>query len=261
MISAITTGYRKGIATIIDANVITLLTAFILFGLATAGVKGFAFTLGVGTIVSLLTAVVFTRAVLGLLGRSRILRSPSVPRRRRGARPLALRLRRREQVVLLDFGRDPADRGALVRHQAARLRHRLRVRLEARTSPSPRTPAVDEIRESLGAAGVENADAVKIQEVENAEFGENVFQISGQARARPGRSRPGAARPGLRLRGRAPRRGFQSQVGRPDLRRAGRQERRLRDRLLAAADRRLRSLPLRGQVRDPGDDRRRSTTS
>ena len=48
---------------------ITLLTAFILFGLATAGVKGFAFTLGVGTIVSLLTAVVFTRAVLGLLGR------------------------------------------------------------------------------------------------------------------------------------------------------------------------------------------------
>ena len=42
MLSAISEGYRKGIATIIDANVITLLTAFILFGLATAGVKGFA---------------------------------------------------------------------------------------------------------------------------------------------------------------------------------------------------------------------------
>ncbi|HEX7289552.1 MAG TPA: protein translocase subunit SecD, partial [Conexibacter sp.] len=76
MISSITTGYKRGISTIIDANVITLLTAFILFGLATAGVKGFAFTLGIGTIVSLLTAVVFTRAVLGLLGRSPILRSP-----------------------------------------------------------------------------------------------------------------------------------------------------------------------------------------
>ena len=56
---------------------ITLLTAFILFGLATAGVKGFAFTLGIGTIVSLFTAVLFTQAVLGLLGRSNILRSPS----------------------------------------------------------------------------------------------------------------------------------------------------------------------------------------
>ena len=45
-LSAIGQGYRKGIATIVDANVITLFTAFILFVLATAGVKGFAFTLG-----------------------------------------------------------------------------------------------------------------------------------------------------------------------------------------------------------------------
>ena len=64
--TAIAVGYRRGIATIIDANVITLLTAFILFVLATAGVKGFAFTLGVGTIVSLFTAVVFTQALLGV---------------------------------------------------------------------------------------------------------------------------------------------------------------------------------------------------
>jgi SecD/SecF fusion protein len=77
MSSAISAGYRRGIATIIDANVVTMLTAFILFVLATAGVKGFAFTLGVGTIVSLLTAVVFTQALLGSMSRSRILRSPS----------------------------------------------------------------------------------------------------------------------------------------------------------------------------------------
>jgi SecD/SecF fusion protein len=73
--SSIAVGYRKGIATIVDANVITLLTAFVLFVLATAGVKGFAFTLGVGTIVSLLTAVVFTQALLGVSGR-RLLGSP-----------------------------------------------------------------------------------------------------------------------------------------------------------------------------------------
>ncbi len=76
--ASIAAGYRRGIATIIDANVITLLTAFILFVLATAGVKGFAFALGVGTIVSLLTAVVFTQALLGTMGHSRFLRSPSM---------------------------------------------------------------------------------------------------------------------------------------------------------------------------------------
>jgi len=78
MAAAIAAGYRRGIATIVDANVVTLLTAFILFVLATAGVKGFAFTLGVGTIVSLLTAVVFTQALLLSMSRSRLLRSPSV---------------------------------------------------------------------------------------------------------------------------------------------------------------------------------------
>jgi SecD/SecF fusion protein len=78
MASAIAAGYRRGIATIIDANVVTMLTAFILFVLATAGVKGFAFTLGIGTIVSLLTAVVFTQALLLSLSRTRFLRSPRV---------------------------------------------------------------------------------------------------------------------------------------------------------------------------------------
>jgi SecD/SecF fusion protein len=77
MSSAIAAGYKRGIATIVDANVVTLLTAFILFVLATAGVKGFAFTLGVGTIVSLLTAVVFTQALLASMSRTRLLRSPA----------------------------------------------------------------------------------------------------------------------------------------------------------------------------------------
>src|SRR5438552_15432333 len=74
--SAISTGYTRGIKTSVDANVVTLITAFILFILATSGVKGFAFTLGVGTLVSLFTAVLFTQAVLGSMGRSRLLGSP-----------------------------------------------------------------------------------------------------------------------------------------------------------------------------------------
>lgn len=73
--SAITLGYRRGIGTIIDANVVTLLTAFILFVLATSGIKGFAFTLGIGTLVSLLTAVVFTQALLGAMSNTKLMRS------------------------------------------------------------------------------------------------------------------------------------------------------------------------------------------
>jgi SecD/SecF fusion protein len=73
--SAISAGYKRGLTAIIDANVVTFVVAFILFTLATAGVKGFAFTLGVGTLVSFFTAVVYTQAVLGLVGGSRLFTS------------------------------------------------------------------------------------------------------------------------------------------------------------------------------------------
>ncbi len=72
---AISAGYGKALRTIIDANVVTLGVAFILFMLATAGVKGFAFTLLVGTLVSLFTAVLATSAILGTMARTRIMRS------------------------------------------------------------------------------------------------------------------------------------------------------------------------------------------
>src|SRR5215207_4562083 len=75
--AAISVGYSKALRTIIDANVVTIGVAFILFTLATAGVKGFAFTLGVGTLVSLFTAVLATSAILGTLARTRLLRRKS----------------------------------------------------------------------------------------------------------------------------------------------------------------------------------------
>ena len=73
--AAISNGYAKALRTIIDANVVTIGVAFILFTLATAGVKGFAFTLGIGTIVSLFTAVLATSAILGAMARTRIIGS------------------------------------------------------------------------------------------------------------------------------------------------------------------------------------------
>jgi SecD/SecF fusion protein len=65
--SAISAGYGKGFRTIIDANVVTMITALVIFLVAVADVKGFALMLLIGTVISLLTAVVATRAMLGLL--------------------------------------------------------------------------------------------------------------------------------------------------------------------------------------------------
>jgi len=77
MSAGIAAGYKKGLSAIIDANVVTFLVAFILFILATAGVKGFALVLGVGVIVSMITAVLLTQAILGVASRSKIINSPS----------------------------------------------------------------------------------------------------------------------------------------------------------------------------------------
>jgi SecD/SecF fusion protein len=65
--SAIAAGYQRGFHTIVDANVVTCITAFVLFAAATAQVKGFALMLLLGTVISLVTAVAATRAMLGLL--------------------------------------------------------------------------------------------------------------------------------------------------------------------------------------------------
>jgi SecD/SecF fusion protein len=68
MRAAIAQGYKKGFATIVDANVVTAITAMVLFAVATASVRGFALMLLIGTALSLLTAVLATRAILALLG-------------------------------------------------------------------------------------------------------------------------------------------------------------------------------------------------
>ena len=61
---AIKLGFSKGIASIIDSNVTTLLTALVLFMFGTGTVKGFAVTLTIGTVASMLTAVFITKVLL-----------------------------------------------------------------------------------------------------------------------------------------------------------------------------------------------------
>ncbi len=65
--TAVQTGYRKGFRAILDGNVTTLITAFILFALSSGSVRGFAVLLCIGVVLSMFTAIVVTRALLGVV--------------------------------------------------------------------------------------------------------------------------------------------------------------------------------------------------
>ncbi len=178
MLSAITTGYRRGIATIIDANVITLLTAFVLFGLATGGVKGFAFTLGVGILVSLFTAVVFTRAVLGVLGRSRLLENPKLM----GAGKQRFKWHFDFSGASKWFFSASGTILAIGAISFATAQLNFGIDFESGTKIKAalvEDASIDEVRSSLADAGVAEPDAAKIQEAEEPDFGANVVQIQG----------------------------------------------------------------------------------
>jgi preprotein translocase subunit SecD len=65
--TAVGIGYQKGFKAILDGNLTTLITAFILFALSSGSVRGFAVLLAVGVILSMFTAVSVTRALLGVI--------------------------------------------------------------------------------------------------------------------------------------------------------------------------------------------------
>ncbi len=65
--ASIQAGYQKAFSTILDANVTTLIAAVVLFGFGTGPIKGFAITLSIGIVTSMFTAIMGTRAVVGLV--------------------------------------------------------------------------------------------------------------------------------------------------------------------------------------------------
>jgi SecD/SecF fusion protein len=75
--AAISGGYRKGFGTIVDGNVVTMITAAVLFAVATGGVRGFALMLLLGTLISMVTAIAATRALLGVLAGFRWFDNPA----------------------------------------------------------------------------------------------------------------------------------------------------------------------------------------
>ena len=65
--ASIHAGYAKALSTIADANVTTLIAAIVLFTFGTGPIKGFAVTLSIGIVCSMLTAIMGTRAVVNLI--------------------------------------------------------------------------------------------------------------------------------------------------------------------------------------------------
>ncbi len=65
--SAIHAGYQRALGTIVDANITTLIVALILFAIGSGPIKGFAVTLSIGLLISMLTAITYTRALVNII--------------------------------------------------------------------------------------------------------------------------------------------------------------------------------------------------
>ncbi len=73
--SAIDAGWTRAVRTIVVSDAVNLLAAVVLFVLAVGNVRGFAFTLGVTTVVDLIVVILFTHPMLQLLSRTRFFAS------------------------------------------------------------------------------------------------------------------------------------------------------------------------------------------
>ena len=68
---AVQTGFKRAVSTVVDSQITTLIAAVILYQIGTSAVKGFAWTLMIGIVASLCTAVVVTQLFLGLLANTK----------------------------------------------------------------------------------------------------------------------------------------------------------------------------------------------
>lgn len=64
--SSVDSGFKRALSTVLDANVTTLIAGIVLFSFGTGPIKGFAVTLIIGIVASMITAVFVTRLLLKL---------------------------------------------------------------------------------------------------------------------------------------------------------------------------------------------------
>ena len=68
VMASVDAGYQRALITILDANITTLIAAFVLWGIGTGPIKGFAITLSIGILCSMFTSIFITRTILMFLG-------------------------------------------------------------------------------------------------------------------------------------------------------------------------------------------------
>ena len=76
--AAIDSGYERAFITILDANVTTLIAAFVLAWIGSGPIKGFAVTLSTGIICSMFTAIFVTRSVFMIFTERKVLKNLSI---------------------------------------------------------------------------------------------------------------------------------------------------------------------------------------
>ena len=76
--SAIDAGYERAFITILDANLTTLIAAFVLAWIGSGPIKGFAVTLSAGIICSMFTAIFVTRSVFMIFTDRKVLKNLSI---------------------------------------------------------------------------------------------------------------------------------------------------------------------------------------
>jgi preprotein translocase subunit SecD len=64
---AIEQGYKNAMSAILDANITTLIAAVVLYAYGTGPIKGFALTMSIGILASMLTAIVGTHGIYEIL--------------------------------------------------------------------------------------------------------------------------------------------------------------------------------------------------
>ncbi len=76
--AALDAGYNRATLTILDANVTTLIAAAVLFQFGTGAIKGFAVTLSMGVIASLLTSLILSRTIFEFILQKRKVKTISI---------------------------------------------------------------------------------------------------------------------------------------------------------------------------------------
>ena len=69
-------GFKRAFTTIFDSNITTIIAAAVLFFLGTGTIRGFAITLGLGTVLSMFTAITLTHYMLRLMVDSKLFEHP-----------------------------------------------------------------------------------------------------------------------------------------------------------------------------------------